>query len=144
MPRHALVEMVVGERALQVKAEVREFYPQARVESCIDSEGRGVITASMDSFIISKEFVETEESILVPSRFSEYFKIMANKARLVLIVPKPIALKVRLRMLNFNQMWLCYYLVYAYDCSGRMSLVDRIAMRKMIIQASTPSCPEVA
>ncbi len=143
MPDRSLVEEIIRERVAQVEAEVRRIYPLAIVESDIDDEGRGIITASIDSFVVTKEFVETEKSAFAACRFSEYFEIMANKSRLVLIVPQPLALKIRLRMLDFNQMWLFYYLVYSYDFNGRIRLVDAKSMKNMIIQTTTPSCPEV-
>ena len=106
---------------------------------------RGIITVCQDRFVLSKEFVETEQSLCSPHCMSEYGRILRGKARLVLIVPKERAVKVRMRLLEFNNFWLFYYLVFFYDEDGTMSRMDRKAWYEMMGHpyVPPPRAPEI-
>ncbi len=140
-----LVESVVERRIEQVKDEIATAYPDARVEWKSGQDGRAIITVSLDGHILSQEFVETEESLSKPTRMSEYFRVLTSKRRLVVIVPKCMALKIRLKMLDFNQMWLFYYMVFYYDDAGSLTYIDRRTMRRLAGHITDPLYhPEVA
>ena len=67
--------------------EIIRYYPKADVTTELRGD-RGIITVCQDRFVLSKEFVETEQSLCSPHCMSEYGRILRGKARLVLIVPK--------------------------------------------------------
>jgi hypothetical protein len=140
-----LIEKVVRRRAEDVLKEVRRHYPTATVETEIKNN-RGVVTACQDRFILSKEFVETEESLCSPHCIPEYRRILQGKARLVLIVPKEMATKTFLQMLEFNNWWLFYYQVFCYDKEGNIKRVDRKTWCEMMGRPyeSPPRAPEIA
>jgi len=87
-----LIEKVVRRRAEDVFRGVRRHHPSVTAETEIKN-GRGVVTAFQDRFTLSKEFVETEESLRSPHCIPEYRRVLQGKARLVLIVPKEMATK---------------------------------------------------
>jgi hypothetical protein len=76
-----LVEKVARRRAEEALKEIREHYPEATVEIEVRG-GRGILTACQDRFVLSKEFIETEESLCSPRRVSEYSRIYARKSSL--------------------------------------------------------------
>jgi hypothetical protein len=119
-----IVEKVLRQRADDALREIRRHYPSATVSAEID-RGRGIITLCQDRFVLSKEFVETAESLTSAHCMSEYARVLMGKARLVLVVPKPHAAAVRARLLEFNNWWLFYYQVYFYDEQGNIKRVDR-------------------
>ncbi len=82
-----LLERVMRQRAEDALKEVRKHYPTATINSEL-IQGRGIITLYQDRFILSKEFVETAETLRSPHRMTEYRRILLGKARLVLVVPK--------------------------------------------------------
>jgi hypothetical protein len=140
-----LIEKVVRRRAEDVLKEVRRHYPTATVETEIKKR-RGVVIAFQDRFILSKEFVETEESLCSPHCIPEYRRILQGRARLVLIVPKEMATKTFLRMLEFNNWWLFYYQIFFYDEEGNIKHVDRKTWCEMMGRPyeSPPRAPEIA
>ncbi len=140
-----LIEKVTRRRAEEALKEVRRHYPEATVEIEIKN-GRGILTACQDRFVLSKEFVETEESLRSPHRNSEYCHILQGKARLVLIVPKENAVKTFMRMLEFNQWWLFYYQVFFYDLEANIKRVDRKTWCEMVGRPYEPPAraPEIA
>jgi hypothetical protein len=143
--QNLLIEKVVRRRAEDVLKEVKRHYPTATVETAIKN-GRGVVTAYQDRFILSKEFVETEESLCSPHCIPEYRRILQGKARLVLIVPREKATKTFLQMLEFNNWWLFYYQVFCYDKEGNIKRVDRKTWCEMMGRPyeSPPRAPEIA
>jgi hypothetical protein len=126
-----VIEAVTQKRAEAAHREVREIYPDATVtfEIC---GGRGVITACQDRFVVSKEFVETNETLSDPHRLIEYAHVLQAKSRLVVVVPKERAVKTRLRLLELNNWWLFYYQIHYYDEQGNIKQVDRRTWRRMM------------
>ncbi len=140
-----LIEKVARRRAEEALKEIRMHYPEATVEIDIKN-GRGILTACQDRFVLSKEFVETEESLHSPHRISEYCRILQGRARLVLIVPQENSIKTFMRMLEFNQWWLFYYQVFFYDLEANIKRVDRKTWCEMIGRPYEPPAraPEIA
>ena len=60
-----------------------------------------------------------------PRHQRDYYITLVNKCRLGVIVPDEHALRVRLRMLEYNQRWLFYYQVYSYDGEGDLKKIGR-------------------
>lgn len=139
------MERVARRRAEDVLKEVRKHYPEATVEVEI-KDGRGILTACRGRFVVSKEFVETEESLCSPHCIPEYRRILQGRARLVIIVPRENATKTFLRMLEFNQLWLFYYQVFFYDKEGNIKRVDRKTWCEMMGRPYEPPAraPEIA
>ena len=142
---HLLIEKVARKRAEQALKEIKKYYPEATVEVEV-KDGRGILTACLDRFVLSKEFVETEESLRSPHCMSEYCRILQGKARLVLIVPRENATKTFMRMLEFNQWWLFYYQVFFYDKEGNIRRMDRKTWCEMMGRPYEPPSrsPEIA
>lgn len=140
-----LVEKVARRRAKEVLKEIRQHYPEATIDIEVQ-DGRGVSTACQDRFVLSKEFIETDESLCSPHRVSEYSRILQGRARLVLIVPKKNAIKMFMRMLEFNQWWLFYYQIFFYDAEGNIKRVDRKTWCEMMGRPYEPPfrAPEIA
>ena len=85
----------------------------------------GIITVIHDRYVVSKEFVETEESLSSRHCMPEYVRVLRGQARLVTIVPKELAGETFTRMLELNNWWLFYYMVFLYDQEGNIKRVDR-------------------
>ena len=119
-----LIEKVVTRRAEEVLKDVRKHFPEATVNTEV-TDRRGILTACHGRFVISKEFVETVESLGSAHRMTEYRHVLQGKARLVLIVPKEMAAATFTRMLELNNWWLFYYLIYFYDADGNIRRMDR-------------------
>lgn len=136
-----IIETVTRRRAMDAEREVREHYPDATVsfELC---NGRGVITACQDHWVISKEFVESEESLSDPRLLIEYSYILRAKARLVVVVPRSRAASFRLRMMELNNRWLFYYQVHYYDGGGTVRKLDRQAWRRLM--SLPPDDPDIS
>ncbi len=126
-----IIETVTQKRAKDSLREIREIYPEATVtfEVC---GGRGVITACQDRYVVSKEFVETAETLSNPHCMIEYAHVLQAKSRLVVVVPKEKAVKTRMRLLELNNWWLFYYQVHYYDENGNIKHVDRRTWRRMM------------
>jgi hypothetical protein len=141
---HLLIEKVIQCRAEEALKEIRKHYPEATMETEIKN-GRGILTACQDRFVLSKEFIETEESLRSPHCMSEYCRILQGKSRLVLIVPRENAIKTFMRMLEFNRWWLFYYQVFFYDKEGNIKRVDRKTWCEMMGRPYEPPlrAPEI-
>jgi hypothetical protein len=141
----ALVEKVTRCRAEEALKEIRRHYPEATMTAKLCSD-RGIITVFQDRYILSREYVETEQSLCSPQCMSEYGRILLGKARLVLIVPKDRAVKARMRLLEFNNVWLFYYQVFFYDEQGKIRRMDRRAWCEMMGRPyeAPPRAPEIA
>jgi hypothetical protein len=140
-----LIKKVAQRRAEIALKEVPRHYPEATVEVEV-KDSRGIVTACQDRFVVSKEFVETEESLRSPHCLSEYCRILQGKARLVLIVPRENATKTFLSMLEFNQWWLFYYQIFFYDKEGNIRRMDRKAWCEMMGRPYEPPrrAPEIS
>jgi hypothetical protein len=126
-----IIEVVTQKRAEATEKEILEIYPDVTVtyEIC---GGRGIITACQDRFVVSKEFVETADSLSNPRCMIEYAHVLQAKSRLVVVVPKEKAVKTRLRLLELNNWWLFYYQIHYYDEQGEIKKVDRRTWRRMM------------
>jgi hypothetical protein len=129
-----MVERMAEKRLPKVLEEFHHIFPEARTDFHIDDEGRGVIKIITDNYLVGLEFIETDESWSNRKRMWEYYVALVNKCRLVLFVPKEHAVQARLRMLEFNNNWLNYYLVFSYDDGLRTEKVARVK-----ISPSTPT-----
>ncbi len=126
-----IIHEVTRRRASEAEREVREFYPDATVSFEVVGE-RGIITACQDRFVLSKEFVESEESLRDPRLLREYARVLMAKARLVVVVPRQEAASFRMRMMELNNWWLCYYQIHYYDHGGLIRRLDRKTWRKLM------------
>jgi hypothetical protein len=133
-----IIHEITRKRAMDAEREVREFYPDATVSFEVVGE-RGIITACHDRFVLSKEFVESEESLRDPRLLREYARVLMGKARLVVVVPRHEAASFRMRMLELNNWWLCYYQIHYYESEGSIRRLDRKAWRKLM---SLPPDPD--
>ena len=131
MSRRSLIEEVTQKRAVQAKREILECYPDATVSTEV-GEDRGIITVCQDRYVVSKEFVETDDSLGQPQRMTEYARVLLGRSRLVVVVPKENAVKTRLRLLELNNWWLFYYQIHYYDEQGEIKRVDRRTWRRMM------------
>ena len=121
-----MVERMAEKRLPKVLEEFRQVFPEAYTKFYIDDEGRGVIKILTDNYIVGLEFIETDGSWSERKRMWEYYVALVNKCRLVLFVPKEHAVQARLRMLEFNNNWMNYYMVYSYDDGLRTEKVTRV------------------
>ena len=119
-----LIEAVITRRIDQIRDEARAF-PGAAINHSIDPEGRGVISVTLNGLFLSQEFVETAISCENPQRSLDYLRVLRDRMRLVIVVPESRANWMRLKMLQFNQWWLFYYLVFSYDEEGNVRRVGR-------------------
>ena len=129
-----LVEQVAAKRMEHTLDEFQRVFPKAKAKFYLDPEGRGVIKVLDDRYLIGLEFVETAESWGSRNRLWEYETALRNKCRLVVLAPKEVAMAARMRLLELNQQWLFYYLVYSYD--ERMRL-ERIGRPRVMPETST-------
>ncbi len=86
----------------------------------------------MDAFVLSKEFVETDESLDDPKLLFEYSQVLRRRARLVVLVPRGRAAAFRLKLLELNNNWMSYYQLHYYEEWGDIRLVDRETWRRLI------------
>jgi len=54
-----------------------------------------------------------------------YRDVLKKKIRLVVMAPKAEAMRVRYMMLELNNWWLFYYMVYGYDNEGHLYRILR-------------------
>jgi hypothetical protein len=120
-----LVERVVEARIGMIKNEISELFPNANIEVTNLQDDRAVIKMIEEGSVIGMEFVETVDTWDDPKRYRDYYIALVNKCRLGVIVPNEHALRARLRMLEFNQLWLFYYQVYSYDFNGNLKKIGR-------------------
>ncbi len=126
-----MIDEVTRKRAADAEREVREKYPEAKVRYEVRGR-RGIITAYMDAFVLSKEFVETDESLDDPKLLFEYSQVLRRRARLVVLVPRGRAAAFRLKLLELNNNWMSYYQLHYYEEWGDIRLVDRETWRRLI------------
>jgi hypothetical protein len=126
-----IIDEVTRRRAIDTEREVLEHYPDATLSFEV-RDGRGIITAYQDRFVLSKEFVESEASLCNPRLLVEYSQILRAKARLVVVVPRHRAASFRLKMLELNNWWLFYYQIHFYEAGGTIRRVDRQAWRRLM------------
>ncbi len=120
-----LIDAVVKRRIDQIRDEARAAFPEAVIRHSIDPEGRGIISVTLNDFFLSQEFVETALTCERPERSLDYLRVLRDRMRLVIVVPESKANWMRLKMLQFNQWWLFYYLVFSYDEDGNIRKVGR-------------------
>ena len=142
--RRQLIEKVTLHRAVEMMKDIRRHFPDATVNIEVVDD-RGILTACYDRFVVSKEFVETVESLSSDYCMTEYRHVLQAKARLVLIVPKDVAAITFTRMLELNNWWLFYYLVYFYDEDGNIRRMDRKTWCHMLGRPyeTAPRAPEI-
>jgi hypothetical protein len=121
----SLVERLAENVIPRALKEFHTIFPNATAKFEVDVEGRGVIKILDGEYLIGLEVIETAESWSDRKRVWEYYAALVNKCRLVIIVPQPHAMPARMKMLEFNQHWLNYYLVYSYDESLKMEKIGR-------------------
>jgi len=127
----SILETVTENRAELAAKECCPLFDGLTVKHDVE-EHRGIITVLQDGrFVVSKEFVETQRSLERPNKLAEYARILQGKARLVVVVPKDLAVEHRLKMLELNRFWLSYYLLYYYDEEGRLFHLDRACWRRL-------------
>lgn len=121
-----LLKYVVNRRIEMIAKEVEHCYPGAEASCSILDDGRAYIIIHWDGRVIGEEYVETATSWNRPERLEEYRKVLVgNRKRLVVLVPERHARSARLKMLELNQWWLFYYLVFSYDQDGNIKRVGR-------------------
>jgi hypothetical protein len=121
-----LVRKVTERRSRKASEEVLAVFPDAECQVEYDREGRGVIKFIVDRCLVDVEFVETQDSWHHQGRLFEYARNIGSKCRVVVLIPEPHALKARMRMLDLNMHWLCYYQVYSYDGAGRTRFMSTV------------------
>jgi hypothetical protein len=126
-----IIDVVTRRRASDTEREVSEHYPGATISFEVRGS-RGIITACQDRFVLSKEFVESDESLSDPHLLVEYSQVLRAKARLVVVVPRHRAASFRLRMLELNNWWMFYYQIHYYEEGGRIRRVDRQTWRRLM------------
>jgi len=131
MPSPCGLEDIIRARARQTARECGELFGDLTVRSEMFGD-RGVVTVLQDDrYIVSKEFVESDESLNGPLRMTEYAQVILGKARLVVVVPKDRAVDIWLKMLELNRHWLFYYQLFYYDEEGYLHRLDRAAWRRL-------------
>ncbi|HNX47474.1 MAG TPA: hypothetical protein PLC39_02900 [Methanomassiliicoccales archaeon] len=114
----------VAKRRLQ---EIQEELPHPDIAThfSIDEVGRGSIDIFYQGALIGHEIIETADSWKDEGRLIAYRDVLRKKIRLVVMAPRSEAMQVRYRMLELNNWWLFYYMVYGYDGAGRLVRVLR-------------------
>lgn len=100
-------------------------HPDIATHFSVDDRGRGLIDIFYQGKLIGQEIIETADSWKEKDRLMTYRSILKKKVRLVVMAPRSEAMKVRYMMLELNNWWLFYYLVYGYDSAGRLVRVLR-------------------
>lgn len=141
----ALVEKVARHRAKDAMNEIKRHYPDATMKIEV-IDGRGTLTFCNGRFIVSKEFVETAETLNSRHCMMEYRHVLQGKARLVIVVPMVEASNTFTRMLELNNWWLFYYQIFYYDDKGEIMRMDRKAWCRMSGRPYEPHAraPEIA
>lgn len=116
----------VAKRRLQ---EIGEELPHPDIATHfrMDEAGRGLIDIFYQRNLIGQEIIETADSWREKGRLLAYREVLEKKIRLVVMAPRSEAMKVRYMMLELNNWWLFYYMVYGYDSAGRLVRVLRPA-----------------
>jgi hypothetical protein len=100
-------------------------HPDIATHFSVDVKGRGLIDMFYQGKLIGQEIIETAESWKEKDRLMAYRDILRKKIRLVVMAPRSEAMRVRYMMLELNNWWLFYYMVYGYDSAGRLVRVLR-------------------
>jgi hypothetical protein len=100
-------------------------HPDIATNFSVDEEGRGLIDIFYQGNLIGQEIIETSTSWKEKDRLFAYRKVLRKKIRLVVMAPRADAMKVRMMMLELNNWWLFYYMVFGYDSQGRLVRVLR-------------------
>lgn len=118
-----IIFKVAKRRIREIELEVP--HPDLATHFSVDEEGRGCIDLFFQDKLIGQEFIETQESWEKERRIFDYRRVLQKRVRLVVMAPRKDAMKVRMRMLELNNWWLCNYMVYGYDERGRLVRVLR-------------------
>ena len=118
-----LVFKVAKRRLQEIQEELP--YPDIVTNFTVDSVGRGLIDIFYQGKLIGQEIIETADSWKEKDRLLTYREILRKKIRLVVMAPRSEAMRVRYMMLELNNWWLFYYIVYGYDSAGRLVRVLR-------------------
>ncbi|MCX6651100.1 MAG: hypothetical protein NT131_05535 [Methanomassiliicoccales archaeon] len=118
-----LVFKVAKRRMREIAEELP--HPDIATHFSIDKEGRGLIDVFYRGELIGQEIIETPSSWREKDRLFTYREVLRKKIRLVVMAPRADAMKVRMMMLELNNWWLFYYMVYGYDSQGRLVRVLR-------------------
>lgn len=115
-----------AKRRLQdIEAELP--HPDIATHFSAAEDGSGRIDLFYCGNLIGQEIIETSESWKKKDRLFDYRKVLKKKIRLVVLAPQADAMEVRMMMLELNNWWLFYYMVYGYDPQGRLVRVLRPA-----------------
>lgn len=113
-----LVFKVAKRRLQEIEDELP--HPDISTHFSVDVEGRGLIDIFYQGKLIGQEIIETADSWKKKDRLLAYRDVLRKKIRLVVMVPRPEAMRVRYMMLELNNWWLFYYMIYGYDSAGRL------------------------
>jgi len=94
--------------------------PDTITHFSMDEKGRGLIDIFYQGSLIGQEIIETSDSWKEKDRLLAYRAVLKKKVRLVVMAPRSEAMRVRYMMLELNNWWLFYYMVYGYDSAGRL------------------------
>lgn len=120
------VVLKVAKRRMQdIKAELP--HPDIVTHFSMAEDGSGRIDLFYQDKLIGQEIIETSESWRKKDRLFDYQEVLKKKVRLAVLAPQADAMKVRMMMLELNNWWLFYYMVYGYDPQGRLVRVLRPA-----------------
>ncbi len=100
-------------------------HPDIATHFSVDEAGRGLIDIFYQGALIGQEIIETADSWKEQDRLLAYRDVLRKKIRLVVMAPRSDAMRVRYMMLELNNWWLFYYMVYGYDSAGRLVRVLR-------------------
>lgn len=114
----------VAKRRLQEIADELP-HPDIATHFSVDDRGRGLIDVFYQGKLIGQEIIETADSWKDEGRLQAYRDVLKKKIRLVVMAPRSEAMRVRYMMLELNNWWLFYYMVYGYDGAGRLIRVLR-------------------
>jgi hypothetical protein len=118
-----LIFNVARRRVREIAEELP--HPDIATHFSVDREGRGLIDIFYHGDLIGQEVIETPTSWREKDRLLAYREVLKKKIRLVVMAPRTDAMKVRMMMLELNNWWLFYYMVYGYDSQGRLVRVLR-------------------
>lgn len=118
-----IVHKVAEKRLKEISVELP--HPDITTHLSFDELGRGLIDISYQGTLIGHEIIETADSWKEKGRLFVYRDILKKKIRLVVMAPRSEAMRVRCMMLELNNWWLFYYMVYGYDSKGRLYRVLR-------------------
>ena len=117
-----MADDVVFRAAKRRLLEIQEELPHLNIAThfSVDEVGRGLIDIFYQGALIGQEIIETADSWKEKDRLFAYREVLKKKIRLVVMAPRSEAMMVRYMMLELNNWWLFYYMVYGYDTAGRL------------------------